>query len=317
MADPTTVTPVFNVPVAPQAAPAAPVTAPKQRSTFDNILGFLGDFLLSRLHMGTPYRDARENEKLNYARQLDLQDPSQQFKNVGAINAALGAQLAQQAIANRARDASLESVQESRATRIAAQDTARRTSYLNRAANIFNAGLARAKTPEEAAKIYDELYPLRLQSQELTSDPELMTMFTDRYPKTFDPSVVAASIGEAVPVQAQWANSLNQQKADDTAARYRASQAQAAANEAGRNERAAAGRAVTMRGQDIHSDDAAANRVAAGQRNAARIAARPDPAPKTPKPTAADIIYLRKNPEMRDRFDGRFGVGMAKRVLNN
>lgn len=314
MVDPTApqTTPTFNVPIAPQVAPqAAPVASPvasvKKHSGFDNVLGFLGDFLLSRLNMGTPYRDARANEKLNAARLLDAQDPTHSYTNVGNIDANLAAKLQGQAADDARLAAAQAGTQEARDARLAAQREAIRTNVKNRAASYFN---SLASDPNNIEDRYASGRALWTNSAAVKADPDLAAELNDLYPETFNPSMITSSIGASVPVSTQWAQRLTKERIDN---QDEQAGARIGATVRGQDIRSS----DTRRGQDIRSGDAAANRAAANARTAARIAARPAPAPRAPKPTAADLQYLRANPGLRDKFDGRFGVGMAKRVLGN
>lgn len=320
MADPTAtqMTPLFGVPVAPQATPAAaPVAAPTPPQRYverdgkhkgvagvaRDILGTLGDFLLTRLHMPAMYAPAQRDRKLAAAQANIDTDPIGAIQQVSSIDPVVGAKLRDQYIDNQRLAAANASTAEARTARLAQAQEAQNMRTRGYAASMLGsmAGWDDAKR--------QQFYP-QMRSQVLAAANKQGLDLSSELPEQFDSTALDAFIDGAVPVGTQRAQRLTREK-------QVAAAAQAATNETGRNDRAAAGRAVTMRGQDIRSADSAANRAAAGQRNAARIAARPAPAPRTPKPTAADLQYLRANPGMRDRFDGRFGVGMAKRVLGN
>jgi hypothetical protein len=136
-------------------------------------------------------------------------------------------------------------------------------------------------------------------------------------PEKFDPTALDAFIDGAVPVGTQRAQRLTKERIDN---QDEQAGARVAATERGQDLSHAdrqSGQAITARGQDIRASTAAAGRSAASDRLDRRLAARPAPAPRAAKPTAADLTYLRQNPGARDKFDGRFGVGMSKRVLGN
>lgn len=311
------VTPVFNVPTSAPAASSvvAPVATPaKKHSGFDNVLGFLGDFLLSRLNMGTPYHDARQNEKINQARLLDAQDPSQTYSTLGNLDPALAAKLQGQAVDDKRQAQTAQALADLRKQQEDLKAQANRKSYLDRAASMMQLGMGQAK-PGKEEETYSTMRQLRLHSQELMSDPVLQEQFNNRYPEIWDPVVVSSSIGESVPVQAQWQQRLMKEQIDNQDAQ---AGDRIATTERGQDldhQDRVSGQGVTMRGQNIRSSGSAAHRDAANRKTAARIAARP--ATARLKPTGAMITYLRQHPEKRDSFDGKFGVGMSKRILGN
>lgn len=307
------VTPLFGVPIdggaqsfdgvsptAPQSA--MPSAGPKKHSGFDNVLGFLGDFLLSRLHMGTPYHDARENEKLNQARLLDEQDPAGNYANLGNINAPLAVKLRENNTDNLRLQAALTSTAESRDARVAAQKELLRKDVRTRAASYFN-GLD-PKSPK-FAEDYARGRKLWGESATVKNDPELSQSLNEMFPEEYDPNMVHASISSTVPVAKQWDQAITK---DRNAA-------------IGDKETKTLEQGSQKIGETIRSHKAneglGAARVAIASRRADIAASRPvrQPTVKAPRPTASDLIYLRQNPAMRDRFDGKFGVGMAKRVL--
>lgn len=201
MADPT-VTPVFGVPVSQTPQPQE---VPKKHGTVDNILGFLGDFLTSRLRMGTPYRDARQAEKLNAARLADMQDPSQAFVQTGNIDPALAARLQGQATDDARLQASQLSVEEMRTARTEAAREKARADVLGRAAGYFN---SLASDPKDIEARYAAGRQLWRNSGFVKNDPELMQTLEDMYPEKFDPAMITSSIGASVPVSTQWAQRL-------------------------------------------------------------------------------------------------------------
>ena len=160
-------------------SPSTP-QAPRHRGFLDHALGFLGDFLMSKLDMGRPYHDARENEKLNYARLLDQQDPSQTFAHVGEINPVFASKLAEQSTDNRRLDLTQQSTEETRAARIEAQREAIRRDVKNRAAGYFNNLASDPKGLEERYAAGRQLWQ---HSSEVQRDPELMDYFDKYYPE--------------------------------------------------------------------------------------------------------------------------------------
>lgn len=320
MADPTAPqnTPLFGVPLqpAPQAAPvAAPAPAAPQRyqeqdgkhrgvaGVARDILGTLGDFLLTRLHMPAMYAPAQRDRKLAAAQANIDTDPVGSIQQVSSIDPVFGAKLRDQYIDNQRLAAGQASTAEARNARLAqAQDVQ------NMRTRGYAASMLGSMTSWDDAK-RQQFYP-QMRAQVIAAGNKQGLDLSTELPETYDPTALDAFIDGAVPVGTQRAQRLTKERIDN---QDEQAGARVEATTRGQDIRSS----DTRRGQDIRSGDAAANRAAANGRTAARIAARPAPAPRTPKPTATDLQYLRANPAARDKFDGRFGVGMAKRVLGN
>lgn len=209
MTDPT-VTPMFGVPVNQTPWPSQPVQRkeePKKHGTVDNILGFLGDFLTSRLHMGTPYRDARQAEKLNAARLADMQDPSQMFAQTGNIDPALAARLQGQAVDDkRYADSAADRAAYQRQLAEIRQDA--ETDRKRRIVSNFAAGLVARGNDVEGAKTYTDLLPkYRERYGEAAAD----------LPDTYDPLILSSLSDSFVPAATQRAQKLqeNRDKTND------------------------------------------------------------------------------------------------------
>lgn len=287
-----------------QSSVAQP-TSP-HHSGFQNILGFLGDLLMSRLHMGTPYHDARENEKLNAARLADEQDPSGSYANVGNINTPLAIKLAENRTDNERLRALQQSTLEARKQREEIKREGIRKDVITRAAGYFNALDPNDPNIQETYKRGRDLWS---HSQVVSSDPELQAQLEDMFPEQYDPALIHSSIGSTVTPSKQWDQAITVDK--NTKA----------------DERAGQRIDVTKRGQDIshndrmtsieHADSRSAARNATSSANTrARIAAK-GTKPVKAVPTAEDISYLRANPNLRDKFDGKFGLGKSKIILGN
>ena len=310
------VTPLFGVPMdggaqsfdgVSQSDPQSPTmtpAGPKHHSGFQNVLGFLGDFLMSRLHMGTPYHDARESEKLNEARLLDEQDPAGNYARVGAINPAFAHQLQATATDDKRLAASAAMTTEMRQARIAAQKEALRKDVTTRAAGYFN-GLD-PKSPT-FKKDYANGRQLWNSSSAVRSDPDLAKTLNDMFPEKFDANMVHSSIASTVAPAKQWDQAITKDRNSDIADHNAATE-----------ELGTAKLDATTRHQKVMEGQGAA-RVAIADRRATTAANRPvkQPAIKAAKPTGEMISYLRAHPEKRDSFDGKFGVGMAKKILGN
>lgn len=325
MADPTApqMTPLFGVPVTPQAAPVAPATpvaAPASPQRYEekdgkhrgvagvarDILGTLGDFLLTRLHMPAMYAPAQQRRKLAAAQEGYETDPLGAINRVTSIDPVMGAKLRDQYIDNQRLAASQASTAKARDARLALAQGAQNQRTRGYAASM----LGSMSTWDEPKR--QQFYP-QMRQQVLTAAQRQGLDLSSELPETYDGTALDAFIDGAVPVGTQRSQRLVKERIDN---QDEQAGARVAATTRGQDIRSA----DTRRGQDIRSADAAAGRAAADARNRYRVDHRPPPrapAPRTPKPTAADLQYLRANPQMRDRFDGRFGVGMAKRVLGN
>lgn len=316
MADPTAPqqTPLFGVPVAPVQPTAAPAAPPQRYEEKDgkhrgvagvarDILGTLGDFLLTRLHMPAMYAPAQRDRKLAAAQEGYDTDPLGAINRVTSIDPVFGAKLRDQYIDNQRLKAGQESTVEARNARLALAQEAQ-----NQRTRGYAASMLGSMTTWDDKK-REQFYP-QMRAQVLAAGNKQGLDLSGELPETYDPTALDAFIDGAVPVGTQRAQRLTKERIDN---QDEQAGARVGATIRGQDIRSS----DTRRGQDIRSGDAAANRAAANARTAARIAARPAPAPRAPKPTAADLQYLRANPGLRDKFDGRFGVGMAKRVLGN
>lgn len=321
MADPTApqTTPLFGVPLtpAPQAPPVAAPAAPaapqryveqdgKHRGVAGvarDILGTLGDFLLTRLHMPAMYAPAQRDRKLAAAQANIDTDPVGSIQQVSSIDPVFGAKLRDQYIDNQRLAATQASTAEARNARLAQAQEVQ-----NMRTRGYAAAMLGSMANWDDAK-RQQFYP-QMRQQVIAAGNKQGLDLSSELPETYDSNTLDAFIDGAVPVGTQRAQRLTKERIDN---QDEQAGARVGATIRGQDIRSA----DTRRGQDIRSSDSAANREAANGRTAARIAARPAPAPRTPKPTAADLQYLRANPGMRDRFDGHFGVGMSKQVLGN
>jgi hypothetical protein len=321
---------MFGVPIDPQAAPvaspvAAPTAPPQQYEEKDgkhrgvagvarDILGTLGDFLLTRLKMPEMYAPAQKERKLAAAQEGYEADPLSAINRVISLDPVFGAKLRDQYIDNQRLKAGQESTIETRNARLALAQDAQ-----NQRTRGYAASMLDSMTTWDDNK-REQFYP-QMRKQVLTAAQRQGLDLSSELPETFNSVALDAFIDGAIPVRTQRSQRLTKERIDN---QYEQAGARIDATIRGQDVRSAytqRGQDIhssdTQRGQDIHSSDTAANRAAANRRTAASIAARPAPIPHTPKPTAADIQHLRANPGKRDKFDGRFGVGMSKRVLGN
>lgn len=321
MADPTApqMTPLFGVPLQPAPTAAPPVAAPAPASpqryeerdgkhrgvagVARDILGTLGDFLLTRLNLPAMYAPAQQKRKLAAAQANIDTDPIGAIQQVSSIDPVFGAKLRDQYIDNQRLAASQASTAEARNARLAQAQEAQNMRTRSYAASM----LGSMANWDDAKR--QQFYP-QMRSQVLAAANKQGLDLSSELPEQFDSIALDAFIDGAVPVGTQRAQRLTKERIDNQ-------DAQAAARNATTIRGQDVSAATARRGQDIRASTAAAGREAASDRLDRRLSARPAPAPRTPKPTAADLQYLRANPGLRDKFDGRFGVGMAKRVLGN
>ena len=286
--------------------------------TIHDILGGLGDFLLTHLHLPALYAKSQEDHKLNYAFDQGGQssNPADQLHAINLVqntNFNEGAKLRDQFIDNQRLQAAQASTAEARDGRLAMAKEAADTKTRGYAASM----LGTMANWDDARR--QQYYPA-LRDQVINAGKRQGLDLSSELPEQFDANTIDAFTSGAVPVTAQRAQLLTKDKNENNNQLGNDKLAESVRNHDFQHEDRLSGQATTMRGQDIHSSDAAANRSASGDRNDARIAARTAyQANKVQKarPTGADITYLRNNPGVRDRFDGNFGVGMSKRILGN
>lgn len=317
-------TPLFGVPLTPQAAPApvaAPVATPQKYEEQDgkhkgvagvarDILGTLGDFLLTRLHMPAMYGPAQKNRKLAAAQAGYETDPLGAINRVTSLDPVFGAKLRDQYIDNQRLAAGQESTVEARNARLANAQEAQ-----NQRTRGYAASMLGSMASWDDAK-RQQFYP-QMREQVLGAGKRQGLDLSAELPETYDSTALDAFIDGAVPVGTQRAQRLTKERIDNQDEQAGARIDATVRGQDLSHQDRQSGQAITARGQDIRASTAAAGRSAASERLDRRLASRPAPAPRTPKPTATDLQYLRANPGARDKFDGRFGVGMSKRVLGN
>ena len=182
-------------------------------STGSKILGFLGDFLMSRLHMGTPHHDKIEAERLNAAREADSLDPSHSFNNVSQINPALAEQWSNLARDNDRADTTAATMEQYRQAMIKAQEQALLDKKLGSAASLMGSVLK--ADPEKRATLYAKNRGVLFNSM-MASDPSMRTQFEQLYPETYDEDALTGSINGVIPVAKQIGQSQSQERIDNT-----------------------------------------------------------------------------------------------------
>lgn len=199
----------------PDPAFSAPRVAAPKKSGFDNILGFLGDFLTSRLGMGTPYKDARDNNKLYEAMQPQNiggpdENPEQMFDRVSQVNVPMGVRLREQYIDNQRQAGQAANTAEATAARIAAQ----RDAKIDRQRRTVGAVIeSLTRTPDKNRNAAYSSWYSRLQKQGY--EPEVL----EELPEKFDPERLDIIADSLVPVGMQRSQRLAAQslgvRADD------------------------------------------------------------------------------------------------------
>ncbi len=268
MADPTAQqnTPLFGVPATttPTATPiSAPVEntgagtgpaplpeprKPKRHGFLDDALGFLGDFLLSRLRLGTPYRDAKKNEQLQIASEGFDQNPDEGFKRMAAVDFGAATKYRDQYIDNNRLAAQNASTAEARDSRIALAREAQIGKNRGIAASYFGSLIG---VPEaDRANVYTGLRSKMLSAYG-NSDPELANLL----PETYDPIAVDAFLDSAVPVGMQRNQRLTRDRLDQQQDQFEQQDATTRrGQDIGSTDRRR-GQDVTVRGQDVRSSD--------------------------------------------------------------
>lgn len=276
---PTTITPyaeprvgpatqgLFGIPSDPKSGLTADDKAWKARHSgiagvARDILGGLGDFLLSRLHMPTMYGDSQKQSQFNYAFDQggNSADPTQQMNGVNEVQKvdfATGAKLRDQLIDNQRLDVAQQGTAESRDARIAAQAEIRRKDVKDRAASYFN---SLAGDPKDVESGYANGRALWGNSTAVKNDPQLQADLNDLYPAEYNPNKIASSISASVPVATQWAQHLTDKRIDNQDEQAGATLGENKRNHDLQHKDRVSQQGVTLTGQQIVSGDKAASR---------------------------------------------------------
>lgn len=161
-----------------------------------DILGYLGDFLLTKLGMPAQYGPARQQKKLKEAYTGFESDPIGAINRVTDVDFATGTKLREQFIDNARLAASQASTAEARDARLAQAAALQNEKNRNTSASYLGSlvGVPKADRATNYAAIRQ-----RLLSRYGTSDPQLATDL----PETYDPVAVDSFIDGAVPVGTQ------------------------------------------------------------------------------------------------------------------
>lgn len=283
-----------------------------------DILGTLGDFLLTRLHMKPMYWPGQEDRKLNAAWQGHEDDPQAALDRVTDVNFKTGNDLRNTYTDNERLKAAQENTAETRALRI---DNAQNLTDM-KASGYASATLNTMSTWDDAKR--KQFYP-QLRQQIILAGKGYGSDFSS-LPETYTADtapILEGFISGAVPVATQRQQTINQAKAAETG-RHNLQTEDIGDRNATTNE----GKLVETGRHNLQTEDIGQQGVTEKGRHNLKVE---DTTQQTvtekgshdryietkAKPSAADISALRAHPELRDRFDGRFGLGTSKRVLGN
>ena len=278
--DPTQATPSFGVPL--NTAPAAPSQTPAAQpapqkyveqdgkhkgvaGVARDILGTLGDFLLTKLGVGPMYAPAQRQRKLAIAQQSFNEDPLGAINQVTSIDANMGAKMREQFIDNQRIAAQNAATNKQRDSRLALAKQAQDEKTSGVAASML--GSMHDWTDEERKQKYPTMRKTvidiaKRKGLDLSSD----------LPEEFDEATLDAFISGAVPVTQQRAQLLTKDRNEaledlgkariETTRRGQTitSNDRRRGQDITSNDRASS-REVTKRGQNIASKDRAANRA--------------------------------------------------------
>lgn len=150
--------PMFNVPVPIMEGSLAPsVRTPQKKGrgvlgVGEDILGTLGDILLTKLGVGPMYGPAKRQKKLNAAFQDFENDPVGAIKRVSEVDFKTGQDLSNTFVDNQRQQAALESTKEARDARLEMAKNAEASRVRGTAASMLNT--LTEWSPEKRAKDY-------------------------------------------------------------------------------------------------------------------------------------------------------------------
>jgi hypothetical protein len=281
-----------------------------------DILGTLGDFLLTRLHMPAMYGPAQKDRQLQEAVSGFDQDPLAAINRVTSVDYNAGTKLRDQYTDNTRLQAQLDATKEARDARVAiAQEQEK-----NRRRGIAAAMLNSLPADDSAPDLY------RRQRQQIALQyPDI----ANELPDTYDANAVNAFIGGQVPVSKQRADATARYGVDKRAEVSTDNNIRSISTSRENNIRSTdtsrdnnirsttTSNTNNVRTTDTSRDNNIRSTGTSSANNIRNNDRKPTPRAPRPQPTEADITYLRNNPGLRDRFDGKYGLGTAKKVLGN
>lgn len=214
-----------------------------------DVLGTLGDFLLTRLHMPAMYAPAQHQRELEEAAQNFQTDPLGAIQKVGHVDFGAGQKMYDTYIDNQRQQALASSTIESRNARLSAAQDALAAKTRN-TAGAYLGSLDRETDPAKKAALYASLRP-----QLLALGAKNKVDFSDELPETYNPDVVDAFMNGGVPLGRQRSQTITQDRNDNT--NDRAIDRNNTTNRGidVRAATAAAGQAVTTNGQNLSHND--------------------------------------------------------------
>jgi hypothetical protein len=168
-----------------------------------DILGTLGDFLLTRLHMPAMYGPAQQQRKLEAAIQGFDQDPIGAIDRVTDVDYVAGTKLRDQFIDNQRMAAQQASTQEAREARLALAKQAADERTRGRAGAMLGtmANWAEDKRPSSYSALRDQVLRYgKVNGLDLSNE----------LPETYDPVALDSFIDTSVPVGTQRAQRLSE-----------------------------------------------------------------------------------------------------------
>lgn len=170
-----------------------------------DILGTLGDFLLTRLHMPAMYGPSQQQRKLEAAWQGHDEDPMAAIDRVTDVDFNTGNKLRDQYIDNKRQQALVDSTAETRAARVALA-----TEALNSKIRMYGASMlgSMSNWSEDKRK---QFYP-QMREQVINAGKRQGLDLSGELPEDYDPVKLDAFIDAAVPVGTQRAQRLTGQR---------------------------------------------------------------------------------------------------------
>lgn len=226
-------TPLFNVPVsngrenAPAAVdfssiPDANVPEPRRQGRHDgvqgvarDILGTLGDFLLTRLRLPAMYAPAQRQRRLNEAFEGFEQNPEEAIRRVTEVDFTQGQRLREQNVDNQRLAAAQASTAEAREARLQLQ----RDAAAQRGHAVVSGLLNTLSGMSEEDRRRN--YPMMRDRARAAAAQRGLTLSPQEVPDNYDPIALDAYLNSNVPVgtqRTQLMNSKNREIVNDLAA---------------------------------------------------------------------------------------------------
>lgn len=218
-----------------------------------DILGTLGDFLLTRLHMPAMYAPAQHDRKLEVAQQNIDSDPVGAIQQVTSIDPVFGAKLRDQYIDNMRQQAGREATKEARDARVAQAQALQDDRTRSRVGAMLGT-MANWDDPKRTQN-YGAMRQQALQYAKANG-----LDLSNELPASYDSVALDSFIDGSVPVGTQRAQRLTKDRIDNQDAQaYDRMDVTTRGQDLVHQDRQASN-ATAQRGQDISSSDRAASR---------------------------------------------------------